>query len=170
MVFPGRTPLKVPVGPGTPHGWPLLGREAELAHLMEAIAGGQPGIVLAGASGVGKTRLAREALGRAEAAGSATMWVVATRAGASIPLGPFAHLVPETLPPSTSRLELLLRIAEELSSRAGGRRVVVGIDDAHLLDDASAALAHQLASSAAASWRWMSRARSTPQRARTDSP
>ncbi|HEX9316118.1 MAG TPA: ATP-binding protein, partial [Actinomycetota bacterium] len=145
LAFPDRTPLKVPVGSGMPHGWPLLGREAELAHLMEAIAGGRPGIVLAGASGVGKTRLAREALGRAEAAGSATMWVVATRAGASIPLGPFAHLVPETLPPSTSRLELLLRIAEELSNRAGGRRVVVGIDDAHLLDEASAALAHQLA-------------------------
>ncbi|HWD71382.1 MAG TPA: LuxR C-terminal-related transcriptional regulator [Actinomycetota bacterium] len=147
MAFPERAPLKVPDAAGTPHGWPLLGREAELAHLMDAIAGGRPGIVLAGASGVGKTRLAREALGRAEAAGSATMWVVATRAGASIPLGPFAHLVPETLPPSPSRLELLLRIAEELSNRAGGRRVVVGIDDAHLLDDASAALAHQLASS-----------------------
>src|SRR2546430_16890049 len=37
------------------------------------------------------------------------------------------------------------RFGEEHSKRAGGRRVVVGIDDAHLRDDASAALAHQLA-------------------------
>src|SRR5258708_36449580 len=97
VAFPERAARTVPIGPGTPHGWPLLGREAELAHLMEAIAGGRPGVVLAGASGVGKTRLAREALALAEAAGSATMWVVATRAGASIPPGSFAHLVPEPL-------------------------------------------------------------------------
>jgi DNA-binding CsgD family transcriptional regulator len=124
----------------------LLGREAELAYLAEAIAGGRPGIVLAGAAGVGKTRLAREAIDHA-ARRFATAWVVATRAGASIPFGPFAHLLPTALPPTTSRLELLVRIAEELSSRAGGRRLVIGIDDAHLLDDASAALTHQLASS-----------------------
>jgi DNA-binding CsgD family transcriptional regulator len=124
----------------------LLGREAELAYLAEAIAGGRPGIVLAGAAGVGKTRLAREAIDQA-ARGFATSWVVATRAGASIPFGPFAHLLPPAVPPTTSRLELLLRIVDELSSRAGARRLVIGIDDAHLLDDASAALAHQLASS-----------------------
>src|SRR2546423_9892861 len=54
LAFPERTPLKVPVGSGMPHGWPLLWREAELAHLMEAIAGGRPGIVLAGAVGGGE--------------------------------------------------------------------------------------------------------------------
>src|SRR5205807_5928530 len=66
----------------------------------------------------------------------------------SIPFGPFAHLLPETLPPTISRLELLRRIADTLTSRAQGRRLVIGIDDTHLLDDASAALAHQLASTA----------------------
>jgi DNA-binding CsgD family transcriptional regulator len=144
----GPDPTEDSVRAATPQGWPLLGREAELRHLAEAIAGRRPGIVLAGAPGVGKTRLAREAIRQAEEAGSATTWVVATRSGASIPFGPFAHLLPETLPPTTSRLELLCWIAGRLSSRGGGRRVVVGIDDAHLLDDASAALAHQLASSA----------------------
>jgi hypothetical protein len=93
-------------------------REAELSYLAEAMAGGRAGVVLAGSAGVGKTRLAREAIGRAEEAGSATTWVVATRAGASVPFGPFAHLLPETLPPTTNRLELLLRIADTLSSRA----------------------------------------------------
>jgi DNA-binding CsgD family transcriptional regulator len=73
--------------------------------------------------------------------------VVASRASSSIPFGPFAHLLPETLPPTVSRLELLRRIADTLKSRAQGGRLVIGIDDTHLLDDASAALAHQLASS-----------------------
>jgi hypothetical protein len=96
---------------------------------------------------VGKTRLAREAIARAEREGATTSWVVASRANASIPFGPFAHLLPESLPPATSRLELLSRIAEELSSRTRGGRLVIGIDDAHLLDEASAVLVHQLASS-----------------------
>jgi DNA-binding NarL/FixJ family response regulator len=139
------TPLRTPVQFGTPQGWPLLGRDAELGYLAEAIAGGRAGIVLAGNAGVGKTRLAREAIRRAEEAGSATAWVVATRAGASIPFGPLTHLLPEILPSTTSRPELLLRIAEGLSGRARGGRLVIGIDDAHLLDDASAALTHQLA-------------------------
>ena len=128
-----------------PHEWPLLGREAELRYVAEAIAGGRPGIVLVGSAGVGKTRLAREAVNRAEEGGSATAWVVATQASASIPFGPFAHLLPETLPPTISRLHLLRRIADMLSTRARGQHLVIGIDDAHLLDDASAALLHHLA-------------------------
>src|SRR2546427_3083967 len=128
-----------------PHEWPLLGREAELGHVAEAIAAGRSGVVLVGSAGVGKTRLAREAIGRAKESGSVTAWVVATRANASIPFGPFAHLLPETLPPTISQLHLLRRIADTLSTRARGRRLVIGIDDAHLLDDASAALLHHLA-------------------------
>jgi hypothetical protein len=128
-----------------PQGWPLLGRETELAHLAEAIAGGQAGVVLAGAAGMGKTRLAREAIGRAEEQGAATAWVVATRAGASIPFGPFASLLPATPGPSTSPLDLLRHFGDTLVGRVPGRRLVVGVDDAHVLDDASAALVHQLA-------------------------
>src|SRR5438105_2050639 len=131
-----------------PQDWPLLGRETELGYLGKAIAGGRPGVVLAGAAGVGKTRLASEAIGRAEGQGAATTWVVATRASASIPFGPFAHLLSESLPATDSGLELLRGIADTLTSRAQGRRLVIGIDDAHLLDHGSAALAHQLASSA----------------------
>jgi DNA-binding NarL/FixJ family response regulator len=89
--------------------------------------------------------LAREAIGRAKDGGSATAWVVATRASASIPFGPFAHLLPATLPPTISQLDLLRRIADTLLSSARGHRLVIGIDDAHLLDDASAALLHHLA-------------------------
>lgn len=128
-----------------PGSWPLVGREAERAFLAKAIAEGAAGAVLAGDAGVGKTRLALEALREAQGQGCATTWVVATRAGGCIPFGPFAHLLPEGPTPTSSRLDLMRRIVDKLLARAQGRRVVVGVDDAHLLDDASAALVHQLA-------------------------
>ena len=58
---------------------------------------GSPGVVLAGAAGIGKTRLAGELLTRARAAGRATAWVQATRSAGSIPFGAFAHLLPVDL-------------------------------------------------------------------------
>jgi len=100
---------------------------------------------LVGGAGVGKTRLAREALARAEARGFVTLWVVATRASASIPLAAFAHLLPEIEAHDTSLLELLARARGGLLQRGRGQRLFIGIDDAHLLDDASATLVHQLA-------------------------
>jgi DNA-binding CsgD family transcriptional regulator len=126
--------------------WPLCGREAELAYIATSIArGASAGVVLVGDAGVGKTRLAVEALRQAEARGYATEWVVATRAAASIPFGPFAPLLPEAPGATSNLLDLLCRLADALSSGLRGRRLVVGVDDAHLLDDASATLVHQLA-------------------------
>ena len=69
----------------------------------------------------------------------------ATRAGASIPFGSFAHLLPDIVLSTVDRLDVLRRIIDALITRANGRRLVVAIDDAHLLDDASATLVHQLA-------------------------
>src|SRR2546430_2169444 len=132
-------------GSSMPGSWPLVGREAERAFLAKAIVEGAAGAVLAGDAGVGKTRLALEAVREAQGQGCATTWVVATRAGGCIPFGPFAHLLPEGPTPTSSRLDLMCRIVDTLLARARGRRVVVGVDDAHLLDDASAALVHQLA-------------------------
>ena len=40
--------------------WPLTGRDEELAAIQRAIGGAEvSGVVIAGAAGVGKTRLAR---------------------------------------------------------------------------------------------------------------
>jgi hypothetical protein len=111
--------------------WPFVGRERELQQIADARATeGCPGVVLYGAAGVGKSRLAREALGRAEGRGVAIEWVQATRAAASIPLGAFAGL--------------LRGVAAELAGRTSGR-LLLGIDDAHLLDEVSAALTLHLA-------------------------
>jgi predicted ATPase len=68
--------------------WPLVGRNEELAAILEAIGAAERiGVVVAGEAGVGKTRLAREALAMARARGLATRWAVATQAAATIPLG-----------------------------------------------------------------------------------
>mgnify|MGYP003297867800 CR=1 FL=1 len=63
--------------------WPLVGRQAELEALVADISEARGGVVLAGAAGVGKTRLAREALVRVHAVGRDVEWVAATRAAAS---------------------------------------------------------------------------------------
>jgi DNA-binding CsgD family transcriptional regulator len=114
--------------------------------LSSVITGGKrTGVVLCGEPGVGKTRLALEAMREAQRRGFRTIWIVATRSAMSIPFGAFAHLLPELPATTVSRLDLLRQLAEALATRASGCPLVIGVDDAHHLDDASAALVHQLA-------------------------
>jgi DNA-binding CsgD family transcriptional regulator len=128
--------------------WPFAGREEELRLVARALSDGAAGgVVVAGPAGVGKTRLEGEAAERAAAAGCAVEWVRATRAAASIPLGPFAALLPVTTAPLPEGVELLAHVRHALAARAAGRRLVLCVDDGHLLDDASAALVHQLVAS-----------------------
>lgn len=125
--------------------WPLVGRVEELEFVRDAVGAESPsGLVLAGMAGVGKTRLALEALGSARAQGLVAEWAVATKSAASIPFGALAHLLPVRDALSSNRLALLQWSADALVARADGGRLVLGVDDAHLLDDASAALVHQL--------------------------
>jgi DNA-binding CsgD family transcriptional regulator len=125
--------------------WPLIGRREELAVIDRALGDGQfRGLLLAGVPGVGKSRLAREALAAAKGRGCSTGWVVASRAVSAVPFGAMAHLLPAARDGSTP-LQVLQQTGEWLACRARGRRVVLGVDDAHLLDDGSAALVYQLA-------------------------
>ncbi len=104
-----------------------------------------PGVVLLAAAGVGKSRLARAALAAAEQAGAATVWVQATRSAASVPLGPFASVIPAAVR-SDDLFELLRGAGAALGELAGTRPLVVGVDDAQLLDPVSAALVLHLTS------------------------
>ncbi|RPF38141.1 LuxR C-terminal-related transcriptional regulator [Streptomyces sp. TLI_185] len=107
--------------------WQFTGREEELELIRRSLTAGRHGIVVTGPAGCGKTRLVTEAVrgsDRARAAGTPE-----TR---HIPFAAFAHLLPEAV--------TLHRAVQLLS----GVRLLV-VDDAHLLDDASAALVHQLA-------------------------
>jgi DNA-binding CsgD family transcriptional regulator len=126
--------------------WPLVGRREELALCDRALSTpGTSGVVLTGAAGVGKTRLAREVVAAAEGSGCVSRSAVATQAAASIPFGALAHLLTAVAVRGDSRFEMLCGAAAGLTEVTGDSRLALWVDDAHLLDDASAALVHQVA-------------------------
>jgi DNA-binding CsgD family transcriptional regulator len=129
---------------GTARGWTLVGREDELGLIDRCRDRGDGAVVVNGPPGVGKSRLAREALGRFQRLGAETRWVQATRSAASVPLGAFAGVLPDSAR-SEDPLERLSRSARALSKLGGTGRPVLGVDDAHLLDPSSAALVLELA-------------------------
>jgi DNA-binding NarL/FixJ family response regulator len=90
---------------------------------------------------VGKTRLAREALAAAEQRGTLTRWAVGTASARALPLGAFAATL-GVVGPDPARL--VRQASEALLAGAGRAGVIVGVDDAHLLDELSAVLVHQL--------------------------
>lgn len=125
--------------------WPLVGRREELDFVAHALATNRSGgVILAGAAGVGKTRLAQEALSEARSRGVATHWAVATRAAASMPFGAFAYLLPRAIPTGVDRVVVLRQMLDSLAELSQDR-LVLAIDDAHLLDAASAVFVHQAA-------------------------
>jgi DNA-binding CsgD family transcriptional regulator/tetratricopeptide (TPR) repeat protein len=124
--------------------WPFVGRERELARVAAAL--GRPdaaGLLLAGPAGVGKTRLATECATIAERVGFRCARVLATRAAANVPLGALAPLLPADSRRGTPRGNWLRAAADAIASGPGPLLLVV--DDAHLLDNASATVVQQLA-------------------------
>jgi ATP/maltotriose-dependent transcriptional regulator MalT len=132
---------------------PLIGRAEELAFAVEVLhRSDKGGVVLAGPAGVGKTRLAREALGRVSREEARTHWLVGSRSAGSVPFGALAPLLPARPSESPSDAAALMRFVERtLKDQRGEGGMVVAVDDANLLDDPSAALVHQLASHGVAS-------------------
>jgi DNA-binding CsgD family transcriptional regulator len=126
--------------------WPFVGRSDQVELLRKELArAAAPGaIVVAGPAGVGKSRLIVEVLAGFDARRVAVLLATATAATRSLPYGAFAHLL-AARPGSTSEEPTGPRaIAAELLSHATGRRVVLAVDDAHLLDGHSASLVHHL--------------------------
>jgi hypothetical protein len=133
--------------------WPLVDQVEELARLTAAVAA-QRGAAISGPAGVGKTTLATTCLQQAQERGMSLARTTATRASLSLPFGAFASiLTPEPGGDGLSREdhpELLRRYRRAVVEAAGGRPLVVFVDDAHLLDNGSATLVHQLALTRAA--------------------
>ncbi|MFE1960269.1 LuxR C-terminal-related transcriptional regulator [Streptomyces sp. NPDC059479] len=148
-----------PVSPGrpgrqahpSPRSWPLTGREGVLSELTSLMGDpARPGLLIMGPVGVGKTRLARELLSRTAVSQRRVLTASATESAARIPFGALAHLLPTTLPTTSGRPNLLRMLADALLADAlladvrEGQQILF-VDDAHLLDDGSAALLLHLA-------------------------
>lgn len=122
--------------------WPLTGRDGEIDTIDVALRGGG-GVLIAGPAGVGKTRLAREVLARH---GGAARWVRASGSARTVPLGAFVPLLGwggEGPEPAS----LLVRAHAALRAEPGA---LLGVDDAHQLDDLSATLLQQAAAEGSA--------------------
>ena len=119
--------------------WPILRRDTEYATIHSALVEGTGicGIVLIGDPGVGKTTLARLVT---QSLSSPVRWVAGTESARSIPLGVFAHLAGSAR--SRDPVGVLAAARETILAEGGS---VIGVDDAHLLDQLSATLLHQLA-------------------------
>ncbi len=105
------------------------------------------GIVVYGAAGVGKSRIAREALSAAESQGCECRWAAGTSSARAIPLGAFTAWAPSGV---TDTVQLLRGVIESLTAASSGATVVVCVDDVHLLDDLSIFVVHQIVQRGAA--------------------
>ena len=123
--------------------WPLTGRAEELNVIAEAFCPDRPyvGVVITGSAGVGKTRLAREAMALAAERGWTVRWVAGTLAAQSIPLGACVQWADRL---DGDPLQLVSNVIAKVTASPNGAPVLVVVDDARLLDDLSAFVLHQL--------------------------
>ncbi|WP_225726058.1 MULTISPECIES: LuxR family transcriptional regulator [unclassified Nocardia] len=118
--------------------WPMIERVGEFDAIRAALTGPEHmGVVLTGDAGVGKTTLARQVVA---AVGGNVRWVAGTESARSIPLGVFAHMVGVY----TAHDPVTFMSAAREALLADGH-TIIGVDDAHLLDQLSATLLLQLA-------------------------
>ncbi|WP_313407458.1 AAA family ATPase, partial [Aeromicrobium sp.] len=118
--------------------WPLTGRDEERRRIVEAIRPTAAGIVVAGSAGVGKTRLAREALSAACAQDASIVWALGSAAARSVPLGAFAGAFEGSVGDGAGTVA---RALDQLRRR---RPRVLVVDDAHQLDEHSALVLHRV--------------------------
>lgn len=118
--------------------WPLTGRVRELDLIAAAVSpdSAVAGVVIGGEAGVGKTRLAREALDRS---GMLSQWVSASTSAQSLPLGALAPWVPRD---SANQIALTQDVIANLAGPNGN--TLVAVDDAHLLDNLSVFVLQQI--------------------------
>jgi DNA-binding SARP family transcriptional activator len=124
---PASSANDIGAGPGALAGrWPLVGRDSELALLLDAAAAPRGALaVLSGEGGIGKTRIARDVLDRAAGDGRRTAACTSLELGGAAPFSLWAELLRElatTLPapgPEASWPDELAAITPSLPRRLG---------------------------------------------------
>ena len=128
--------------------WPLTGRLEEMRLIETAIS--EPdtsGIIVSGAAGVGKSRIAREALSSAARKKCEERWVIGTSSARTLPLGALASWAGSE---GGESVHLVSAVIESLTSATPGMQLVIGVDDVPLLDDLSTFVVHQIVQRGAA--------------------
>ena len=131
VIISGKSP-----GPG-PRGRMVgrfAGRERELAAIVRGARGSAAAVVLAGPTGVGKSRLAARGPAELGRYGWSTDTVRGTSSARDTPHRALAHLLPAVMPAGVINP---LRWAVDQMVPAGQRRRALLVDDAHQLDAAS---------------------------------
>jgi DNA-binding CsgD family transcriptional regulator len=125
--------------------WDFVGRADDLSRLRSAAGDASSrGLVLSGLPGIGKSRLLREAVRSLPAEQFTVHIAAATTATSNLPFGGLAQMLPPDPPAGLSAAGLLRWAVDVLHADAGGRPLLLAVDDAHLLDPPSAALLHLL--------------------------
>ncbi|MEJ3653187.1 LuxR C-terminal-related transcriptional regulator [Actinomycetes bacterium KLBMP 9759] len=125
--------------------WPLVGRGKEVRAAVGALRRGS--VVLVAATGCGRSRVLSEIVSSAARRHPRTLSVAATAAASATPfgsLGPLLHRLG-----AAADVPEIQRVLERIA-RPVGPPLLLAVDDAHLLDPASAALVLQLATAGAA--------------------
>ncbi|WP_306275553.1 AAA family ATPase [Mycobacterium sp. TY814] len=123
--------------------WPLTGRAQEVAVIQSAISDPRtPGVLVCGAPGVGKSRLAGDSLTGLR--GCVTRRAVASASARSLPLGAFAAWARLPEPGDGQLVHLVRDMIEALTATPERAAVVIVVDDAHLLDDLSVFVLQQI--------------------------
>jgi len=131
-------------------GTQLRGRDRDIEALTDFLRDSGPGLVLTGPAGVGKTKLAREATRLAGDLDVAVVWVQASASSHEIPFGAMAPYLP-AIDTTLEMLPMLMHAAAALRALAGDRKLLLVLDDAPLIDNASALLMSQLVAAGDAS-------------------
>jgi DNA-binding CsgD family transcriptional regulator len=125
--------------------WGFVGRAGELTRLIGvAMTDTERGLILSGSAGIGKSRLLHQAVDGLPADHYAVYSASASIAGSGLPFGGLAQILPADPPAGLSPAGLLRWAVDGLHAESGDRPMVLAVDDAHLLDPPSAALAHLL--------------------------